>query len=409
MKKILSNDKDPVRPPLYNMGVERTEGQEENPTGNRVSRENICLFDWLSFTIKKPILIDLIITDYLKMNRDDFVKVERGNYGYKNQIVNGNVRIYSDGNFDMGIHVQMSGQGCRQVEEALDGDWLTLIKDVDAIEGEFSRFDIAVDDRTGLLNIDKIYKKTEKKEYVSKFKAWDLHTSCRNDSDKYGKSVYFGSEKSDIKLRIYDKAVEQEVEGHWIRVEFQLRDERANKALRYYLQGKSIGEIVNGILNQYIRFVETDQIDSNKRRWKTSKFWDEFVQDAEKLILTSVPKKRTLDHVYKWVDKFVAPSLGLLYKASDDDMSIINKIVLEGTRRLKSKHLAMLQKNNQGGGVRTKTLSKKDYAELQRILDKQVQKMDEGKINDSKYWYYVSLYKKIDKNVQLELQKEMGI
>lgn len=349
MKKILSNDKDPVQPPLYNMGVERTEKQEEcieeqeeNPIISRVLAENVCLFDWLSFTIKKPILIDLIITDYLKMNRDDFVSVERGNYGYKNQIVNGNVRIYSDGNSDMGIHVQMSGQGCRQVEEALDGDWLTLIKDIKAIEGEFSRCDIAVDDKIGLLNIDIIQKKTEKKEYVSRFSSWALLTSCKNDSDKYGKSVYFGSEKSDIRLRIYDKAVEQEVEDHWIRVELQLRDERANKALEFYLQGLSIGEIVTGVFKNYIRFVDLDQEDSNKRRWKTSKFWDEFVQDAELLKLTLGQKKRSIDDVYKWINKSVAPSLALLVKASEGDMGIMQNLVIEGSRRLKPKHLAML-------------------------------------------------------------------
>ena len=330
-----------VQPPYYNMGVERTRGHKENPTDNRVSKDLVCLFDWLSFTIKKNISVDYIISDLLKMNSADFIELDKGNYGYKRQIANGNVRIYSDGKEDMGIHIQLSGQGCRQVEETLQGDWLTLFKKIIEAEGTFSRCDIAIDDKVGLLDITKIQKKTEKKEYVSRFNNWNITTSCKNDCDRYGKSVYFGSAKSDIRLRFYDKAVEQGIDGHWVRTELQLRDERANIAIQLYISGKTIGEIVTGVLKNYIRFVDPST-DSNKRRWKTSKFWDKFIADAEILKLTEGQKERTLDDVYTWINKSVAPSLALLVKASNGDLTIIDKMILEGSKRLKPKHYALL-------------------------------------------------------------------
>ena len=56
-----------VQPPYYNMGVERTKQNKENPTNNRVSENLICLFDWISFTIKNYISVDYIISNFLKM------------------------------------------------------------------------------------------------------------------------------------------------------------------------------------------------------------------------------------------------------------------------------------------------------------------------------------------------------
>lgn len=345
-----------VQPPYCNTGVERTREHKENPTGNRVTKDLICLYDWLSFTIKKNIPVDYIITDFLKMNSADFIELERGNYGYKRQIANGNVRIYSDGKEDMGIHIQLSGQGCRQVEESLNGDWLTLFKKVFDVEGTFTRCDIALDDKVGLLDIKKIQKKTERKEYVSRFNNWNITMSCKNDSDKYGKSVYFGSEKSDIRLRFYDKAVEQGKDGHWVRTELQLRDERANIAIKLYLSGKTIGEVVTGVLKNYIRFVDPST-DTNKRRWKTSKFWDKFIADAEILKLTEGQKERTLDDVYTWINKSVGPSLALLVKASSGDLSIVHEIIIEGNKRLKPKHFALLAEEKERDKQRDLILS----------------------------------------------------
>ncbi len=202
---------------------------------------------------------------------------------------------------------------------------------------------MAVDDFAGVLNIERIQKKTKRKEYVSRFTNWEIRTSCKNDSDKYGKSVYFGSAQSDIRLRFYDKAAEQEVEGlHWIRTELQLRDERASNAILLYASGKSIGEIVAGVLKNYIRFVDPSSADKNKRRWKTSKFWSRFIAGAGLLKLTGGQKKKSLDDVYTWISKSVAPSLALLVKASDGDFSIIEDMIIDARKRLKPKHLAML-------------------------------------------------------------------
>jgi len=334
-----------VVPPHYNMGVQPTRQKRKNPTDNNISEDLTCLIDWLSFTIKNNIFnisTDIIISDFLNMNSDDFIELDRGNYGYRRQLANGNVRIYFEGKDDMGIHVQLSGQGCRQVEESLKGDWLTLFKKIIDVEGTFTRLDLAVDDFAGVLNIEKIQKKTKRKEYVSRFTNWEVRTSCKNDSNRYGKSVYFGSAKSDIRLRFYDKAAEQEIEDlHWVRTELQLRNERASNAILLYASGKSIGEIVAGVLKNYIRFVDPSS-DSNKWRWKTSKFWDKFITNAEVLRLTGGPKKKTLDDVYTWINKSVAPSLALLVKASGGDFSIVEDMIIDARKRLKPKHLAML-------------------------------------------------------------------
>ncbi len=41
--------------------------------------------------------------------------------------------------------------------------------------------------------------------------------------EQAGSTVYIGAPSSDFRIRIYDKALEQGVDGHWIRVELVMR------------------------------------------------------------------------------------------------------------------------------------------------------------------------------------------
>ena len=80
----------------------------------------------------------------------------------------------------------------------------------------------------------------------------------------------FGTRSSLILLRIYDKVQERGFKDgrHWIRVELQLKDERA---LAFIQRTEPIGERWTGVLANYLRFVdEPNGFDTNRWRWPIS-------------------------------------------------------------------------------------------------------------------------------------------
>ena len=71
---------------------------------------------------------------------------------------------------------------------------------------------------------------------------------------------------SSVLIRIYDKAAERGLpEGqHWVRVELQLRDERAEA---FCFDPAPIGLLFRGVLVNYVRYVDDPGTDSNCWRW----------------------------------------------------------------------------------------------------------------------------------------------
>jgi len=67
-------------------------------------------------------------------------------------------RIYYDGREEMGCHVEMSGQGCRQYEANFtDSPWKDLFGVVLSEGGKFSRLDLAIDNVDGVLSLELVY------------------------------------------------------------------------------------------------------------------------------------------------------------------------------------------------------------------------------------------------------------
>lgn len=103
-----------------------------------------------------------------------------------------------------------------------------------------------------------------------------------------GLTCGFGSEKSDIYIRIYDKKAEQKREDldHWVRCEIQLRRENA---IGFIMLAGDICTNYFGVLNNYLRFIEPSETDSNKRRAKTAEWWAKFLETGERLKIFQAP------------------------------------------------------------------------------------------------------------------------
>lgn len=100
---------------------------------------------------------------------------------------------------------------------------LGLIEDY---QGEFTRFDIALDDFGKRLDFDAVKDALHNDNYfyVSKFR---IDESGKRGSSEVGKTIYMGSRQSSKMLRFYDKSVESGGEIDSYRLEIELKGEHA--------------------------------------------------------------------------------------------------------------------------------------------------------------------------------------
>lgn len=211
-----------------------------------------------------------------------------------------------------GAWLEMSGQGCRTYETYGLGDWQRLIDyvnfNIDNIT--VNRVDIAYDDFLGYLDIDKIFEDALNLRFVSRQRNVFTVTSIDTETKELGKTIAHGKEGSDTYIRIYDKRVEQnavEILDHWVRCELQLRhknaaaaigllsdefeiDSKTNKLIKVS-DRKPIGELYFLILNNYLRYIEPSETDSNRWRAPMAEHWKKFAESVtnQRISLWSSP------------------------------------------------------------------------------------------------------------------------
>ena len=242
-------------------------------------KENIVLYDWLSFTSKTHTPEQLI--EALGLTACPWQET-KGAHGYRDRKYFSCISVHYNGREDMGVWVELSGQGCRTFESLSAKSWDDLFQWITVQQLKITRLDVAFDDHTGVLDIDQIVEDTRRKHYVSRSDYWETVLSSK------GSTVQIGSPQSKVLVRIYDKAAERHCEPgtHWVRVEMQLRDDRA---IQYSKIPLSIGEAFSGVLLNYLRYVIPDDTDSNKWRWPMKDYWYNLVEDAERISIYTAP------------------------------------------------------------------------------------------------------------------------
>lgn len=300
--------------------------------------EREIIIDWIQFTSKSD-SPQAVITKILKLKVDYFSELNRGSMGYRKQLVYNNISVLYDGNKDMGVHVVMSGQGCRHYETFYP--LINLIYTMNRYKCESTRIDLALDDKAGdFIPLDTIVDDGINGRYVSRWRT-NLETTERDsNANMLGRTIAFGKRVSNAYLRVYDKALEQGVEGPWVRLELELKKANALEVQRTITETNS-GELMCGILRNYIRFVIPNEVDTNKSRWLTSPYWDKLLGGAEKVMLTRKAEEKTLDDKKLWLENQVGATLALVALA-DGSIDFIYDLIKESSANLKEKHLIML-------------------------------------------------------------------
>lgn len=306
--------------------------------------EVTAIVDWLAFTV--PALDPVTVEEWLG---EDWTETERGGMGYKKGKVCGHMRLYYDGQAGMGVHVEISGKGCREVEALWHFyDWATIIEGVTDRGGHVTRIDVAFDDRAGILSALEITRAIDEGRVVSRFKdALNMRKRRLVDGEGNGWTEQFGSAQSSVQVTMYDKAKEQGVEGHWLRVEMQFRHDRAEAAAEMVKAGK-IAEIA-GVLRGYIEFKTLPAgSDSNKRRWPAASWWVSFLDGCAKTRLQVKPRTRSLDDVYAWLDRSVGPSLAVFVEIADGELTTLATLAARNKSRLSARHEEMIKAYREG-------------------------------------------------------------
>lgn len=320
-----------------------------------------ALIDWLEFTVH-DLAVDTIINLILKLDPKDFMDLPKGRYGYRKQKIWNAGTIFllynlESGHDKMGVHIIITGQACRQYEanrsipDIINNARRTLAKH------KFTRIDIAIDDQSNqTLNFDKFLDYSEK-GYTSSlwYKYSVLMEKQIANTEILGRTIYYGSKKSKIFMRVYDKKREQikkakvsqqekesllKEQPEWTRMELVFREERANMAADYILLNGSVGELIRGVLNHYIRFVEPNPNSKSqqKRRWKTATWWEKVIEDVEEIQLSQKKADRRIEDMQDWIIKQISPTLATILEATGGDMNWLINVITSGSSRLKNKH-----------------------------------------------------------------------
>ena len=235
------------------------------------------------------------------------------------------------------ITVQLSGQGCRQLELYLESEnitWIDFIKRLKQKYGEnfsVTRIDIAVDemamedtkenfDLSSL--ITRYYNQDIVSPYLKNFSfvgggGFDFENPLEIEN-RQGLSIYLGSRQSEMYFNFYEKRYEiakkegisvsdsVRLFGIWNRYEVRFSQGKARSFISEILSGADIAELTRSIFQGAIQIY--DGTDEHGFRKFDSK-WQRLFGNNEAVRLSVSPEPYTVEKTIRWLVERVSNSL----------------------------------------------------------------------------------------------------
>jgi DNA relaxase NicK len=223
-------------------------------------------------------------------------------------------------------------------------DWPAYFRWVGSKGGNARRLDVAMDDRSGLLDLDRIeaaWLAGHKSSHYREMQRIKKHDARGRPT---GDTIYFGSRGSGSSVRIYNKALEQGLPAgkHWIRVEVEFRGDRANLAMRALAecQSEEMGRVIAELIRGCLRFVKGER--SRRHRDELADWWAAFLGDVASRRLGSSPRRHTAAELHAWLVKQCAPAMAVVTAAYGGAVDWLYEAQADGRRRWRPHHEAMV-------------------------------------------------------------------
>lgn len=309
-----------------------------------------CVIGWFRFTVPTA-----TVEEIMALVGGDWIKDQKGFQGYAQAWLSrgttgGLGRIGTGAKRNpREVHVDLS-------QELLSGWTYDQFKQVSSwiVEknGHLGRIDVALDDRSGVIDLDRIYAAVVKGQCVSHFRQSRMIVGLDLGSGSdTGKTICLGSRQSDTYLRIYDKAAEQRakekpVEGSWIRWEMEWKAERA-QAVGMALSGlnqESFQKYIVGVFRSAVDFRDCTRADDPKDRYYAPllDWWQVLTEGMQRAKLVIAKSAQKIEDVKRWAAKSLSPMLGLLCAHPEAGERWLVTTIVDGVDRWRSKHLALL-------------------------------------------------------------------
>ncbi|EGO8269390.1 XRE family transcriptional regulator [Enterococcus faecalis] len=280
-----------------------------------------------------------VIEKILQMNPDVFIYKNYSFNHYTESYCFSDIFVFSNPeNLDMGVMIELRGQGCREYELVLEEQeetWTTffwrlyqsnIFGEGLIIDTKITRIDLALDEHLSLLypNYDlfELKEKVEQGLVDTTFRNFDFTGGIVIKSGQRlnkGLSLYFGSRQSPFYLNFYQKdyelakkeeiSVEMARQKYGIknRYEIRLADEKAYLFVEYLLStGETIEWIVKELIDTAIKVYDCD---SNGLRTHYSQNWRMVIESMQELRLTMKGEKPNYDKALRWLSNYLAPTL----------------------------------------------------------------------------------------------------
>jgi len=185
----------------------------------------------------------------------------------------------------------------------------------------FTRFDVAIDVFDKSL-AEPVLSALRNFEYLSQSKK-RIHIVQHSAGSYSGETYYLGSNQSERRMRIYDKAQEQGLDIFWYRFELQTRKDWANLVAFYWKEGnhQAIASIFDNMFSP-----RRPSQDGNKSRWDRLQEWLKILSLGNKLKISLKKKTKTLLNFVSYVRDVLARRLRQAFefdkKLIDDILSI---------------------------------------------------------------------------------------
>lgn len=299
-----------------------------------VGRLAITRPDYVAFTVQNCTAKEVID----KLIGYAFREMGFGRYRYRQGFMAevGGFEVYADGVQDgMGVHVRISGQGCRMMEEDPFFDWVGWFKYLrEGYAARFTRLDVAIDDEGYSVPFATVLEAVETGNCVRRGNSWQVIRSCKGG--KFQQSLYLGSRESEAMLRVYEKGYELGGDVPWLRFEAELKSKRAEAWVNVLLEHG--WDVAIGCIRHMWEFKDSTHQTVDRTRQRAAGWWVALIGSAKHVFKLGLVAEVAVRKSLTWFVKQVAPSVAMLLEANGGDLGAFAELGRLGVRRMNEKH-----------------------------------------------------------------------